>query len=216
MITRFVIVSFGDEYLKYKKALVRSINDNCIDFEIVDIELKPLKRKDFHLANYLKLQTWAKNIKGNTVLIDADTIVLGNVSEVFDLDSDLIYTKRQFNRSIPFNSGVVFVKESGIPIIQKWAEIDHKMYKNPFLHRKYKGKYYGFNQSSFGCLLETHSEFKIDFVCCSIYNSCDAGDWKVNYNFAKIVHVKSDLRISVNKKRGLYKDIEKRILKYYS
>jgi alpha-N-acetylglucosamine transferase len=213
---RFVIVSFGSEYLKYKKALIRSINENVKNHEIIDIELPALKRKDAHLANHIKLNEWVKHIKGNTVLIDADTIVLSDISEVFDLPYDLIYTKRSFNRTIPFNSGVVFVKDSGINIVKKWAELDLKMFKNRSFHRQWSRKYFGFNQASFGCLLDTNKTFNIGHVSSTVYNSCDDKDWFDNYDKAKIVHVKAVLRLAVNRGTLVFPEIQKRILKYYS
>jgi len=214
--TRFVIVSFGDEYLKYKNALVKSIKQNVKKHEIIDIELPALRKADLQKANYIKLKEWAKHIKGNTVLIDADTIVLSDISEVFDMPNDLIYTKRYLNKNIDFNSGVVFVKESGLNIINKWVEIDRQLYESKALLRRWQRKYFGFNQASFGCLLETNKDFNIGHVTTAIYNNCDNPDWVKNHAIAKIVHVKSTLRKSVNAGRNLFPDIEKRILKYYS
>jgi hypothetical protein len=212
--TTFIIVSFGDKYIRYKNALIRSIEANVKGAKIKDIELDH-KFTNFHTANYIKLQHWIKNIEGNSVLIDADTIVLEDVSEVFNMPHDLIYTKRDYNRSIPFNSGVVFVKESGKHILDRWCDIDQQMFTDPKFHQKWKKKYFGFNQASFGCLLETMPELNIGQVNATIYNSCDRYDWKHNYNQAKIVHVKSDLRLSVDNKWLRYQHIENRIKKYY-
>ena len=213
MIT-FVIVSFGTKYIKFKKALIKSINKNMPDSNIKDIELDYVF-SNMHDANYIKLQHWIKNIEGNTVLIDADTLVLSDVSKVFELPYDLIYTKRDYNRTIPFNSGVVFVKESGKHILHSWANIDLRMYQDVTYHLEWKKKYFGFNQSSFGCLLETMPELNIGYVSSTEYNSCDPVDWSRNFNKAKIVHVKSDLRLSLEKKYRRYFHIENRIKKYY-
>jgi alpha-N-acetylglucosamine transferase len=213
---RFVIVSFGTEYLRFKKALVNSINENMPESEIIDIELPPIRRRDLQLANHIKLKEWSKHIKGNTILIDADTIVLSDVSKVFDLPYDLIYTKRYSNPNISLNSGVVFIKESGIGILRKWLEIDESMIKSKIFLRKWQRKYFGYNQASFGCMIDTYPKLNIGNVCTSIYNSCDIPDWLNNYEVAKIVHVKSSLRSSVHRRKNLYTEIEKRILKYYS
>jgi alpha-N-acetylglucosamine transferase len=213
--TRFVIVSFGNEYIRFKKALVNSIRENMPKSEIVDIELPALRISDLQRANYIKLKEWTKHIKGNTVLIDADTILLGDISEVFDMPHDLIYTKRLSNPKISLNSGVVFVKESGIPIIKKWAEIDDKLYRNRSLLRMWQRKYFGFNQASFGYMLDTYPDLNIGHVCTSLYNSCDPHDWINNYGLAKIVHVKSSLRNSLKRCMIKYPEIEERIKKYY-
>jgi hypothetical protein len=213
--TTFVIVSFGKKYTKFKDALVNSIEANMPGSNIKVIQLPELRRVDFQVANYLKLKKWRDNIEGNTVLIDADTILLGDISEVFDMEYDLIYTKRNHNRTIPFNSGVVFVKESGRIIVDTWAKLDDRMYKDKRFHLEWKRKYYGFNQASFGCMLETMPELKIGQVEATIYNSCDRYDWTHNYDLAKIVHVKSELRTSVECRLNKFKEIESRILKYY-
>lgn len=214
MIT-FVIVSFGDKYNKYKQALIRSINENMPTAKIKDIELDPLPEKNMHLANYIKLKHWKDNIEGDTVLIDADTIVLGDVSNVFDLDFDLIYTKRLHMRKLPFNCGVVFVKESGKHIIEEWQSIDERMINDKVFHAKWKSRYFGFNQASFGCLLEIVENLKIGNVLSEVYNSCDIYDWRNNYTSAKIVHVKSGLRKSLERNLNQFRYIENRIKKYY-
>jgi hypothetical protein len=213
MIT-FIIVSFGDKYIRYKNALIRSIEANVKDANIKDIQLEETF-SNFHTANYIKLKAWRNNIEGNSVLIDADTIVLDDVSEVFNMPHDLIYTKRDYNRSIPFNSGVVFVKESGKQILDRWCDIDQQMFTDPIFHQKWKKKYFGFNQASFGCLLETMPELNIGQVNATYYNSCDQGDWVRNAQLAKIVHVKSFLRESIDKNLNSYPEIENRIKKYY-
>ena len=214
MIT-FVIVSFGDKYNRYRQALIRSINANMPEANIKDIELDPFTEVNFHLANYIKLKHWKDNIEGDTILIDADTIVLGDVSKVFDMPFDLIYTKRSNNSKIPFNSGVVFVKESGKRIIEEWQRIDERMINDKIFHAKWKTKYFGFNQASFGCLLETIPELSIGHVPSEIYNSCDIYDWRNNYTSAKIVHVKSGLRKSLERNINQFRFIENRVKKYY-
>ena len=213
--TTFVIVSFGAKYTKFKNALVNSIEVNMPGSNIKVIKLPELNHTDFQVANYLKLKHWRDNIEGNTVLIDADTIVLSDISEVFKIDADLIYTTRKHNKTIPFNSGVVFVKESGRHIVETWAGLDDKMYKDKRLHMRWKRKYYGFNQASFGCMLETMPKLKIGKVDAAIYNSCDKYDWSHNYNLAKVVHIKSELRTSVECDLRKFPEIESRILKYY-
>lgn len=213
MIT-FVIVSFGDAYKRYKDALIMSIESNMQNAKIKDIQLDYIA-PDMQKANHVKLKAWYDAIEGNTILIDADTIVLGDVSEVFDMKADLIYTKRFNNPKIPFNSGVVFVKESAKFLIKKWMDIDEQMNIDSEFHATWKKKAYGFNQASFACLLNNSPTKSIKYVPSYIYNSCDPIDWKENHAQAKIVHVKGLLRQSVNYRLNRYKLIEEKIKKYY-
>jgi len=212
--TTFVIVSFGKDYTYLKNALVRSIHENMPDAKIKDIEVNYKPLNSFQANNY-KLKLWCDNVDGNTVFIDADTIVLSDISEVFNLPNDLIYTERLYNTKIPFNSGVVFVKESGLNILQEWLKFDEMLFKNKAMHLKWRSKYFGMNQASFGCMIETMPELNIGTVPSCVYNSCDHYDWEKLSEMAKIVHVKSLLRTSIKHRMNKYPLIENRIKKYY-
>jgi hypothetical protein len=158
--------------------------------------------KNSYLANSVKLNYWAERIKkesGNICLIDGDTVVLKDVSHVFDQDFDIAYTLRSKGSEMPVNGGVIFVKPSELvnDFFEKWVLTNNEMLVNQALHRHWYARYKGMNQASFGYMMERYkTDLKIIPVPCSKYNACDRSDW-ININHdTHILHVKSELRVA--------------------
>jgi len=202
--TRFVIVSDGTPlFEQLAKACINSIESNCKDFDIKHIKIIPNENKyRQQSANGLKLKAWTENIKGNTVFLDADTIVNQDISSIFDLEFDLCYTSRPKTHNIPFNSGIVFVKESGWPIVKRWESINNQMTFDRAFHSKWCLKYFGYNQAAFGCLLDSYDYPGIIHVPTKIWNCCDPVDWVRNIYNAKIIHYKGELRRDLVQENG--------------
>jgi hypothetical protein len=201
---KFVSVYFSNpiftqlaENLKYS---IRKFHPNAsIDFVVLDQPIHSRRDSEWQRkANHLKLIEWAKRVEDKTVLLDADTLLLQPIEEIFEADFDLCYTKRPETHHIPFNSGVVFVNSGAKEFMQKWLEIDCQMGVDKRLWLKYNKKAFGFNQASFQYCLENHFDLcNIMKVPTYIYNSCDPIDWNKNADKAKIVHIKSTLRDAV-------------------
>lgn len=158
--------------------------------------------KNSYVANSVKLNYWAEQIKkesGNICLIDGDTVVLKDVSHVFDRDFDIAFTQRSIGVNIPINGGVLFVKatERVHDFFEKWVLTNNEMLINPNLHKIWYKKYNGINQSSFGYMLENYkSNLKIISLPCAKYNACDRIDWFTVNPDTHILHVKSDMRMA--------------------
>lgn len=161
--------------------------------------------KNSYMANSVKLNYWKDKIKtetDNLCLIDGDTIVLKDVSGVFDLDFDIAITKRSKGIYIPYNGGVMFVRPSSVvnEFFDKWAEANNLMLKDVAFHKRWYAKYKGINQASFGYMVENlhllENKPKIIELPCFEFNACDSVDWAKFGNETKILHVKSELRIA--------------------
>jgi hypothetical protein len=219
---RFVLVHFenpnsGDAiYSKLAKACIKSIKKNAKGAEIIEVTENVKHNPDWmRYANNLKLKIWLDNLQGDTVFIDADTIILDNISEGFQ--NDFTYTKRyNSDTKIPFNSGVVFVRESGRDILQSWLEWDEALNADRKLWHKWQKVAFGYNQASFAALLSGGKfQERISHVPSYIYNSCDPSDWNFKFDLAKIVHVKARLRDSLFRNKNTFPILQK-IKPYYT
>jgi lipopolysaccharide biosynthesis glycosyltransferase len=97
-----------DIYSMMAEKCKQSIQDNMPNAIIKELVLQPDKKfkrtiDEAFYANLIKLKAWSENIEGNTIFLDADTIVLDDLSHVFENDFDIAYTGRKGN--IKFNSG---------------------------------------------------------------------------------------------------------------
>lgn len=193
-------------YERLLKAWENSVKANTkAEYEIARLHPKDYPQckhpKHSYMANSIKLNYWKDKIKtetGNICLIDGDTVVLKDVSHVFDLDFDIAYTRRSIDRP-PINGGVLFVKASERvwDFFDKWVLTNNEMLTNNTLHRIWYGKYNGINQASFGYMLERYiSDLKIIKLPGPIYNACDKGDWLGINDQTAILHVKSDMRVA--------------------
>lgn len=197
---RIILVSFGQSFKYLHDACVNSIEQNLSGCELIDIETDYPKNirgiAPRFMENTVKLDLWLDHmIDGeDNVFIDADTVILNDFSEVFDNPFDVCFTKRNKASSrLPFNSGVLFARSKSF--VQEWAMINRKMMHNKSLWRLYNRKYIGYNQASFGWMLENrHMNYNIKSIPSYIYNNCDPYDWLNNIEEAKILHVKGELR----------------------
>jgi len=194
-------------YERLLNAWERSIRTNC---PLSDYERKLLNPKDYpqcqhtknsYLANSVKLNYWndyIQNNEGNLCLIDGDTVVLKDVSDVFENKFDIAYTVRSKGTGIPINGGVLFVRinDTTRRFFQLWTEINNRMLRDRNFHLQWYRVYKGINQASFGYMLQRHRDkFKAMELPCAIYNACDKIDWiKINSE-TRILHVKSEMRI---------------------
>jgi len=195
-----------NKYNILSKVFEYSVRKNCPNAELELLKVKPPEtrrkaRSKSFASNTLKLGLWLDVLKktdDNVVFMDCDMIVLKDVSEAFNYDFDIGYTVRT-NSSIPFNGGVVFVKNTkkAIKFIETWKEINKQMYDNYTFHMPYRNKYAGMNQASFGYLLEKKNyDAKLKPFKCDIWNACD-DNWRNISKDTKVIHVKGGLRRSV-------------------
>jgi len=187
----------------------QSVKENIPEAEIVElyVESQKIKNKQRIIyTNHQKLLAWAdyaQNMNEDVIFIDCDMLILGNLFEVFNLyEFDIAVTSVKFKKRIPFNGGVVFVRntDKAKSFMKRWSEVDTEMFNNVIFHKKYKRKYQGMNQAALGYLYEEEKNIaKLIEVSCSRYNAID-DDWKeINENTPKekiplAIHYKGSLR----------------------
>jgi hypothetical protein len=165
------------------------------------------------LSNNYKLKVWAQEMaaaydaKEDVIICDADMLCTNDPSSVFDHEFDIAYTVRGPESRIPLNGGVVFAHPTDEAYIffQDWVETDAKMYEDHLgtngrkIHGKWRQKYAGLNQASFGYLLETNvGDVNFMPLPTVIYNAVDT-DWHAITSETCFVHIKSQLRKRVLK-----------------
>lgn len=148
-------------------------------------------------SNYNKIKYQIeilKNEKEPFVFIDGDTVLLGDISNVFDDDFDIAFTERSETSPIPINVGVVFCRPSYKleKFFNEWYEAVDFFYKNPDELKPYLNVHKGICQSGLGKILEKEHDLKIKYLPCSIYNACE-DDWKDKIpDDCKVIHLKNE------------------------
>jgi hypothetical protein len=147
-------------------------------------------------SNTRKLEIWAENFDQDTIFVDCDMMMLADISDGFGFVKDVGYTIRKPTK-LPFNGGVVFMRYTDYAkeFLSKWREVNERMYHDAVFHNKYRSKYGGINQASFGWMLE--NGYHADKVP-EVYNLCQPF---IDWENAKMIHVKSGLRKDVKNKK---------------
>lgn len=96
-------------------------------------------------------------------MLDCDTMVLGDLSEVAKMPFDIAYTVRPPGDIWRLNTGVYFVRISDATrgFVGLWYAKVLEMLGNEMLHKEWsRGKKYGgTHQAALGCVLEAHGEY---------------------------------------------------------
>lgn len=175
-------------------------NAEFIMYEETNVELPNPNRviSDSAIHNTKKLDIWRDFINKcengeNVIIIDSDMIILEDISEVFNKDFDICYTRRS-NTKTPINGGILFVKVSDKTknFFNEYVKINYKMFIDENFHKIWREKYKGMNQAAFGYLLKNYSDKNLKFsnVPCEIYNACEP-EWKnINTKKIKVLHLK--------------------------
>ena len=162
------------------------------------------------LSNHYKLEhIWLPEMRRafddgvNVIFADCDMLCLGDPSGLFDREFDIAYTQRDMK--LPLNGGIVFAKptEDTLQFFEEWAHVDEAMYNDLMehdgmqIHQRWRSKYGGMNQASFGCMLEDGlHDAKVIGVPTLIYNAVDT-DWHKINSDTLFLHVKGGLRKKV-------------------
>lgn len=128
-------------------------------------------------------------------LIDADTMVLGDLTPVESYDFDLAYTLRPDHAQYAFNSGVVFIRisEKIKEFYRRWEAVVFQMLADKSFHDQYQPRYGGVNQSGLAHLLEQSDEIKTKTLPCRVWN-CEQDSWPLFGSDTKVVHILGVLR----------------------
>lgn len=155
-------------------------------------------------ANSRKLDRWVELVEGSAdgdrlLLIDADTMVLRPLDDVWDQPFDLAYTVREACR-FPLNGGVVFVRvsEAVRVFMRAWAVENATMLADRAYHTRWQMRYGGINQAAFGALLEggALAALRTLRLPCREWNVEDSTWQRFDPAVARILHIKSNLRLA--------------------
>jgi len=165
--------------------------------------------------NTVKLKIWRDHLrktKDNIIFADCDMMAIRNFSHAFEKDFDICYTERTRTTRIPMNGGILFVRpnERSLDFFEQWYQINLRMHEcdvngNFALHNKYRNKWAGMNQASWGWMMEHKDKYtaKVVAVKTREWNAVDC-DWAhIENNPATcFIHYKSGLRKAVLRQRG--------------
>jgi len=197
------------------KACEQSVKDHaskCASFEVIR---PPMPTSEVHplsiRANHVKLLHWRERVmraKRPLLLLDADTLVLGDLSHVFTLDFDVGITFHESSSSHPnhFNGGAVFVQpgEGAQALFDSWVAKDDELFDDPAKWKDAQNKHRGMNQSSLFLLMHSGQlpvESRILEMPCSSHN-CVEQYWRNMDGGALILHIKPRLRRCVFRRRS--------------
>lgn len=102
-------------------------------------------------------------------LMDCDTVVLGELSEVASREFDLAYTVRPNKSRFVFNSGVVFVRVSD-RVRQFYRQWDCRVGELLPSMKRMSPKFGGINQTGLGYMLETDHGLNMGILDCQTWN----------------------------------------------
>lgn len=177
-----------------------------------DVRVERIQPKMIHAnarssfkQNTQKLDHWAQLVEmapegDRIVLMDADTMVLRSLDDVWDKNFDFAYTTK--SARFPFNAGVIFLRVSD-PVrvfVREWSFENRRL----LLQDPHKGssqgwrqKYAGINQGALANMLAVlGSTIRIETLPCAEWN-CEDSAWATfNPAVTRVVHVKSALRVA--------------------
>lgn len=195
-----------DDFTRMADALAESCRVNCPDALLVmDRTPEPEHREDrraFWTANHDKLKRWhdaAYRFNDDIVLMDADTVVLGDLSPAFEqlaeAGSDVGITTRPGRK--PFNAGVVYLPQgdAGRKFMDDWVAMDRAIYRSTGACIRATKRYGGLNQGSLGDVItsNTHKPYKVGLLDGRVWNAVD-DHWVVFSEETRVLHIKGALR----------------------
>jgi hypothetical protein len=159
-------------------------------------------------ANTYKLDHWRDLVAAaedgdRLLLVDADVAILRPLDPVWDLPFDVAYTIKPPSAGKPFNAGVVFVRVSDRSrgFLDRWAEENRRLYADADALRPLRRVYGGLNQSALGSILTTGVPSRLGLhlraLPCAEWNLEDSGWPTFDPAVARVLHVKSALRLAV-------------------
>lgn len=136
-------------------------------------------------------------------LIDADTMILRDLSPVWLQPFDLAYTVKPPEAEYCVNSGVVFVRVSPITkaFYAAWYETVLRMLTDEPLHRQWKKRWGGINQAALGWMLSNSCGLRTAELPCEVWNCCKEG-WGDAIGRARVVHLLEPLKKACVKNAG--------------
>lgn len=207
VIVKIVCNHFGDPtFARLAAALRTSVAANCeaaVFDEVVSEQPQNHSKLTRHYTdNHAKLLVWRAAVRGEAddtelVLMDADTLVLGDLQEAFEGDYfDIGWTWRPGR--LPMNGGVVFVRcnARSRAFFDAWVRRDEVLMQHRALADHGARKYGGANQAAFMWLLLHGGGADIartEGLPCRKWNSVDQ-TWCQFDADTRVLHIKGKLR----------------------
>jgi hypothetical protein len=173
--------------------------DRRIERYTPPIRVRTVTGKQAHIDNAQKHAYWAAAVDeapdGTPMLLmDADTMILRPLDQVWSYDFDLAYTVRTFE--IPFNAGVVFLRVSAgtREFMRRWRDgALELLHARDTDSRQRLRRYIGVAQASFVALLKD-PRITLGTLPCHEWN-CEDSSWpSFDPAVTRIVHLKGRLR----------------------
>lgn len=188
------------------RVLEWTARQHCPGWRIAVSGLVPKFRPSAHAvrsaqANTQKLEWWAHQVAtaadgDRLLLLDADTMILRPLDDVWAEDFEWAYTTKA--ESFPFNAGVMFLRVSPAvrAVMAEWLAVNLRMLGSSAYHGRFRPRYGGMNQSAFGALLEggAFNGLRLRTLPCVEWNCEDTGWAHFDPAVTRILHVKSSLR----------------------
>lgn len=200
----------GCQYARLARVLLYTARQHCAAWDVAVERIEPEKmagaRSASDWANTQKLEWWARQVQAapegaRILLIDADTMILRALDDVWALEFDLAYTEREKggSPSYPFNAGVIFLRATPTAraFFELWREENRRMFADKAYHAKWHQRFGGMNQAALGKLLNDRAAerlgARLERLPCSEWN-CEDSSWhRYAPGRTRIVHVKSAL-----------------------
>ena len=159
-----------------------------------------VKARASFVANTQKMRLWQEAVEalpdGEVIcLLDADTMVLRDLSDAETMPFDVTYTSRPSVSRFPINSGVVLARgsERTRAFFRRWREVNEAMLADPTYHQEYRQRWGGINQAALGAMIADPGAVNLVELRCQEWN-CEDTTWHMMDATTRIVHVKGRLR----------------------
>ena len=208
-----------DVYSTVLQAWENSIKTNMPNAIAEIIRLGPPKpdpdeRRTRHISNALKSRAWEKIVseaietgsKDDLLLMDCDTIVLRDISNMFMHDFDIALTHRYgamvHTSREPINTGVVAVRpnKKSLEFFKQLTKAVDYLFDNPDIHHTYWEHYRGIQQSALGYVIENTDEMKLNVKLfpCKYYNASPTNEYQDMGSEARVMHLQNVMRKMVD------------------
>lgn len=190
--------SFGDKYHRMRATLERSIRAHMPHADLVVEDIPAPDTLGPVPSNHQKFLYWAdfvERTEGKIILLDADMLVLRDVSTVFDgARWDAAITERT-DAPMPLNGGAVYLNdtEGSREFMRRWLKWELEYVNNQKQYRDWYRKFMGPNQTALGLLLKHDAaDINIQILPCAVWNACP--DDYHDLSRARVVHYKGRMQ----------------------
>jgi len=189
-------------FTRFADVLEYSINQHCTGHKILRDEIPPAPKvinvRQTGPNNLAKISEWEKVVQQSNepvMLLDADALVLRDVSDIWEKDFDVAYCRRP--GKYPIIGGVLFIKptKAAKEFCSKWLKKATRIFCKPTRANELFSKYGGLSQTTLNILTKQELH-RVNFLELDSveWNLCDETWHKYDPDKTRIVHYKGALR----------------------